>query len=71
MHDPPIVVVLHKKGAEWDQQIQEGQCIPTGLDLDLDAHHTVALIWLRFHGAPHGRITAATCRVHPSLLRAN
>jgi hypothetical protein len=70
MYHPPIVVVLDKEGVVWDQQIQQGQRIPTGLVLDLDRRHAFALIWLRFGGMPHGRITAATCHEHPSLLRA-
>jgi hypothetical protein len=71
MHDPPIVVVLDKERVVWVQQIQEGQGIPTGLDFDLDSRRAFALIWLRFGGAAHGRIAAATCHEHPSLLRAN
>jgi hypothetical protein len=70
MHDPPIVVVLDEEGVVWDQQLQQRHGIPTGLDVDLDSRNAFALIWLRFGGAPHDRITVATCHEHPSLLRA-
>jgi hypothetical protein len=68
MDDPTLVVMLDKKGVERDQELRQGEGVPSSLDLDLDRRDPLALSCgrLRFSDPAHRRTSVASCPCAPN-----
>jgi hypothetical protein len=44
MDDPAFAIMLDQERVEWNQQLGQGECVPTTIDLDLDRRRLLTLV---------------------------